>query len=127
MAPPSEMTEPVSEQRPVWCQCLVLPESHSPAALIRVGEHRPAGQRGAMYRGLEHSQLPTLFLPVWTSDRLYPLSSHSRGVSGAWVQLGTVGLFQYRDQKTMFLNLLAAWTFLTESWWAVWELAWSWY
>lgn len=67
-----------------------------------------------MGRSLEHSHLLALFLPIWTSDRLHLVSSHSRGVSGAWVQLGSVGLLQYRDQKAMFLNFLDAWTFQTE-------------
>lgn len=61
-----------------------------------------------MGRSLEHSHLLALFLPVWTSDWLYLVSSHSRGISGGWVQLGSMELLQYRDQKAMFLNFLDA-------------------
>lgn len=87
---------------------------HSPAGVICVGEHRPAGQWRAVCRALEHSHLLPPFLPVWTTDRLYPVSSHPRGVSGAWVQLGSIGLLEYRGQQAVFLNFLAAWTCQTE-------------
>lgn len=91
MAAPREMTE--DDRTYIRTEACLVPMPgaaripHCPAGLIYVGENRPAGQWRAMGRSLEHSHLLALFLPVWISDRLYLVFSHSRGVSGAWIQL----------------------------------------
>lgn len=91
---------------------------HCPAGLISVGENRPSGQWRAMGRSLEHSHLLALFLPIWTLDRLYLVSCHSRGGlrgPGPAVKCGVVAIPEgHVSQLPGCLDFLDR-----GSWWAV--------